>query len=267
MWTWVNAIENAREAALPSEYLRARASAALRSARDAGGKDDPHGGAGRQPEPLAHRADRIEHRAVVRTGPAFERRRIGVGAAAADEARTIGLPLDRAAQPRAIHAKDVEAHHRRLVRRPRAAAENESGALRVELGLDEQLAECRVREVVFGAGQHYFDIAGDFELARLPAAIADRQPPDLHIVLGRHGDLELRLEIAVAAAERGLVQLEHRVELVGLLADWQVRCRPHALRPRVAQIDVVRAGVRRRILAAASDRHVAPHAVAAAGVA
>ena len=88
--------------------------------RDAGGKDDAHGGAGRQSEPLAHRADRIEHR-TSRAGQAraFERHRIGVGAAAADEARTIGLPLDRAAQPPAIDAKDVEAHHRRLVRRPR----------------------------------------------------------------------------------------------------------------------------------------------------
>ena len=75
------------------------------------------------------------------------------------------------------------------------------------------------------------------------AAVGDRQPPDLDVVLGRHGDLELGLEVAVAAAEGDLVEVEGGVELVGLLADRLIGGRPDAARPRIAQVDEVRAGV------------------------
>ena len=56
-----------------------------------------------------------------------------------------------------------------------------------------------MREIVLGTRQHDLRVARDFDLARPIAAIGDRQPPHFHVVFGRHGDLQLRLEVAVAA--------------------------------------------------------------------
>ena len=267
MCTWVNAIEKARAAALPSRYLRASASAAARSGATPVANVDADDGARRQPDALAQRADRVEHGAGrARQRAAVEHDRVGRRAAAADEARPIGLPFDRAAQARAVDAEHVEADERRFVGRARPAAEQQAGALRIELGLDEQLAERRVREVVLGTRQHDLGVAGHLDLARLRAAVGDRQPPHLHVVFRRHGDLELRFDVGVAAAERDLVEIEGGLEPVGLLADRLVGGRPDAARPRIAQVDVVGAGVGRRVVAPPRDRDVAPHAEAAAGV-
>ena len=212
MCTWVKAIENARAAALPSRYLRASAERGGAIRRDAGGERHAHEGARRQPHALAQRGDRIEHRAG-RAGQraAVERERVGERAAAAEEPRAIGLPLDGAAE--AGHRRRARgtpttgassaARGRRLNSRPALCA--------IELGLDEQLAERRVREVVLGTRQHDLGVAGDLDLARPVAAVGDRQPPHLDVVLGRDGDLELRLEVAVAPAERDLVEIEGRL--------------------------------------------------------
>ena len=43
-------------------------------------------------------------------------------------------------------------------------------------------------------------VAGDLDLARPIAAVGDRQAAHFDVVLGRHGDLQLRLEIAVATS-------------------------------------------------------------------
>ena len=152
MWTCVNAIENARAAALPSRYLRASASAAGAVRRHAGGERHADDGARREPDALAQRADRIEHGAGgARERAAVERDRIGRRAAAAEEARAVGFPLDGAAQTRSVDAEHVEADHGDSSARARPPAEQQAGALRIELGLDEQLAERRVREVVLAA--------------------------------------------------------------------------------------------------------------------
>ena len=111
----------------------------------------------------------------------------------------------------------------------RPPAEQQAGALRVVLGLDEQLAERRMREIVLGACQHDLGVAGDLDLARPIAAVGDRQPPHLHVVFRRDGDLELRFEVAVAAPERRLVELEGGLVLVGLAAGSAGRS---ATRPR-----------------------------------
>ena len=131
---------------------------------------------------------------------------------AAEESRAIGFPLDGAAEP-PVDAEHVERPRRRLVGAARPPAEQQAGALRVELGLDEQLAERRVGEIVLGTREHDLGVAGDLDLARPVAAVGDRQPAHLDVVFRRHGDLQLRLEVAVAAPERDLVEIEGRVEL------------------------------------------------------
>ena len=54
-----------------------------------------------------------------------------------------------------------------FVGRPRPAREQQAGTLRIELGLDEQLAEGRMREVVLQARQRDLGVARHLELAGL----------------------------------------------------------------------------------------------------
>ena len=96
----------------------------------------------------------------------------------------------------------------------------------------------RVRQIVLGPGQHDLGVAGDLHFPRPIAAVGDRQAPDLHVVLGRDHHLELGLEVAVAALQRRLVELEDRLVLVGLPADRLVARRPDAARPRIPQVDL-----------------------------
>ena len=78
MCTCVKAIENARDAALPSRYLRTSASAVVAIGGDAGGERDAHERAGRQPHAIAQRRHRIEHGAGrARQRAAVERDRVG----------------------------------------------------------------------------------------------------------------------------------------------------------------------------------------------
>ncbi len=78
----------------------------------------------------------------------------------------------------------MESDDGRLIGRTRPSTEQEARALRIEFGLDEQLAKRRVREVVLGTRQHDLNVAGDLDLPRLRAPVGDRQAPNLHVVLG-----------------------------------------------------------------------------------
>ena len=212
MCTWVNAIENAREAAAPSRYFLASASGRGAIVGAAGREGHPHDAARREPHAIAQRGDRVEDGAGgARERAPVEREGVRGGPAAPDEARAVGLPLDRAAEA-PLDAEHVERPERRLVRPARPTAEQQAGALRVEFRFDEQLAERRVGEVVLGPRQHDLRVAGDLDLARPRAPVGDRQPADLDVVLGRDRHLQLRLEVAGARAERDLVEVERRLE-------------------------------------------------------
>ena len=121
-------------------------------------------------------------------------------------------------------------------------------------------------EIVLGTGQHDLGIAGHFNFTGLRAVVGDRQTPDFYIVLGRDSDLELGLDLCVAPAEGGFVEIEDGIELVGLLTDWLVGGRPYPARPRIAQVDKVGPGVGCGVVAQPRDGDVAPHAEAAAGI-
>ncbi len=68
--------------------------------------------------------------------------------------------------------------------------------------LDEQLSERRMGEVVFGTRERNLGVARDLDLARPFAAVGDREAAHLDVVLGRHGDLHLGLEVSVPLTER-----------------------------------------------------------------
>ena len=122
MCACVNAIENARDAALPSRYLLHQ-----RRARVSRSGATPVANVTRT---IAPGTSRTRSRSaaigsstapvVPDSGAAVERDRIGGGASAAEEPRAIGLPFDRAAEP-ALDAEDVEGPGS-IPRRRRAAA-------------------------------------------------------------------------------------------------------------------------------------------------
>ena len=150
--------------------------------------------------------------------------------------------------------------------RARTATEQKARALGIEFGLDEQLAKRRVSEIVLGTSQHDLGIAGHFDLTGLSAVVGDRQTPYFDVVLGRDGDLELGLDLSIAPAERDFVEIEDRIELVGLLTDWLVGGGPDPARPRIAHVDKVRPRVGGGVVAQPRDGDVAPHAEAAPGI-
>ena len=121
-------------------------------------------------------------------------------------------------------------------------------------------------EIVLGTREHNLGVARDLDLPRPVAAIGDRQPANLHVVFRGHDDLELRFEVAVASPEGRFLEFEDGLVLVGLAADRLVGRRPDLTRPRIAEVDEVRARVRRAVVAPTRDREAPPAARAAAGV-
>ena len=89
-------------------------------------------------------------------------------------------------------------------------------------GLDQELAECRVREIVQGTAEHHLGVAGDLELTCAAAVVGDREAAHLHVVLAGHGDLELGLEIFVTPAEDRALGAKVHLVVVGDLADRMV---------------------------------------------
>ena len=98
--------------------------------RDAGGERHAHERAGRQAHPIAQRRNRVEHGAG-RAGQraAVERQRVGGRTAAAEEARAIGFPFDRAAsRPSTPSTWNAQVGASSALARP--PAEQQAGALR-----------------------------------------------------------------------------------------------------------------------------------------
>ena len=214
--------------------------------------------------PEAHH--RIEDRAGrARQRFALERRGIRRRPAAPDELGAAGFPLGRRERP-PLHVQHVEGPGSGLGRRSRAAAADERGRIRHVLGLHEQLAERWMGQVIGRRAEHDLGVAGDLDLARPPAAIGQRQASNLHIVLGRHHDVELRGDAVVGAAVDGLLRRERDVVVLRLATRGLVGGRPDEARSHVAQVQELAARVGRAVVAHARDRQLPPVAVAAARV-
>jgi hypothetical protein len=150
--------------------------------RDTGGECEPDERAGCKSNALAQRGNRIQNRSGrSRQRPAVERSRRRRRSAAAEEARAVGFPFDRPGQP-AIDRQHMKRPGLCFVGGARPATEQQTRALMIVLGFDEQLRKRRMREVVVGSGQHDLGVAGDFDFARPITAIGDRQPANFDVV-------------------------------------------------------------------------------------
>ena len=90
-------------------------------------------------------------------------------AAAAEEPRPVALPLHRALRP-TLETEHVHRPGRGLVGGARPATEEQGRGLGEVLGLDEQLGERGVREIVGGGCEHDLGVARHLDLAR-PVAV------------------------------------------------------------------------------------------------
>ena len=116
------------------------------------------------------------------------------------------------------------APHRHHVRHPRrplfgrarpARAINRLTAAN-QLGLHEQIAECRMRLVLGLRRQDDLRIAGDLDGARRLRAIRQRHASQFNVILGRDTNLGVRFDLVVGAAE-----LSPRLREDRLIASWR----------------------------------------------
>ena len=154
----------------------------------------------------------------------------------------------------------------RLVGRARPATAQERRSLGEVLGLDEELPEGGVGEVVRRRGEHDLRVARDLDLARAVAVVREREPPHLDVVLGRDGDVEQRRDAVVAPAEGRLLGEERHQVVLGLRARRVVRRGPDGAAAHVAQVEELASRVAGRVLAVARHHAAAAEAGAAAGV-
>ena len=198
--------------------------------------------------------------------PSMHRDRGPDAAAAAEKARAVGFELALCRRPRRRRRRD--APPRPPARPASAAAASPAWRRRSAtiLGLHEQLGEGRMRDVGRRRRQHELGIGGDFDLARVAAAVGDRDAADLGIVFGRDQDLQTRRQRSVAPGELGAVLGEGDLdsESGSTPLGWKPADQTLPLRD-VAQEDVGAPIVAGGVLAPARDRQVAPAAVARAG--
>ena len=110
------------------------------------------------------------------------------GVATAQKARAVRLKLGRINRGR-LHDHQVRRPDRLIMRRAWTPPGEERLTFGQPLGLDEEFVESRMRAVGLVRGQREFEVAGQFEAARLLGDVHQGHSPDLGVVLGRHHDL------------------------------------------------------------------------------
>src|SRR4051812_39610596 len=138
--------------------------------RHARGEAQPRATARRQSHTLSETHNRIEDDSGCARQRAVECRRVGGTAAAAQKTRAVGLPFDGALRT-AVEAQGVKRPGGRLARIAWTPMTQERGAVRQVFRFDEQLTECRMREVVRRRGEDDFCITCHVDLAKARAVI------------------------------------------------------------------------------------------------
>ncbi len=83
-----------------------------------------------------------------------------------------------------------------------------------DLRLDKKIAERRVQRVRGGRRKDDLRVTRDLDLPACPAAVGDRDPAQLDIVLGRNSDLGMGIDVVVPAAKLGAAFREDRLILL-----------------------------------------------------
>ncbi len=211
--------------------------------------------------------DRIEHGSLAARERArsAHRLRIGHGVAAADEPLAIGLIGDLL-DVRPVHGHQVKHPRGRLVERSGAGDCRGSPAAPDDLGLNEEIAERGMERVRRGGGENDLRVARHLDLSALARAVRDVDAAHLDVILRRDGDLRVRVEVVVAAAELRPRLGEDRFVAFRLLERRLIRGRPELPGAHVADVAERAPVVAGAVLAPAGDGEVLPAAVAASRV-
>ena len=126
----------------------------------------------------------------------------------------------------ALGAQHVHRPRRLLVGRARAAAAQQGHALRAVLGLEEELEERGVGEVLGVRSEHDLHQARDLDLAQEIGVIDQRHSAHLDVVLGRDRDLEPGFDAVVRTYVKGPVGAIGHPVAFGLATDRLVGGRP-----------------------------------------
>ena len=153
-------------------------------------------------EALPDGDDRVQHGAFAARERAViaQRLRVAHAVAAADETRPVGF-VGHLRGLRAVQRHQMQHPGRRFLARARPARAQDGLPGVHDLGLHEQVAERRVQGVRGSGGEHHFRIAGHFDGAARAGAVGDANPAQFDVILGRHHDFRVGVELRVVAAE------------------------------------------------------------------
>ena len=135
-----------------------------------------------------------------------------------------------------------------------------------DLRLDEEVAESRMQRVRGRRCKDDLRVTRNVDHSARPAAVGDRDPAQFDIILRRDGDLRMRVEVVVAAAELRSSAREDRFVGVRPFERRLIRRRPELPARRVAQVAECTPIVAGAVFAPACHRDVLPAAVTAAPV-
>src|SRR5450631_2572817 len=100
-----------------------------------------------------------------------------------------------------------------------------------------------MRKLVAKRSENDFGVTRDFNLADTVAVVAERDAPNLNVILGRNCDVQLRRDFFITAPERRLFRQEGRQVLLGLNPYRMVGRAPHRPTANVAQVGELAAWV------------------------
>ncbi|MND79354.1 hypothetical protein D3C80_710910 [compost metagenome] len=138
--------------------------------------------------------------------------------------------------------------------------------IRQQFGLYEQVAERRVGQIIAGRCQHHFCIAGDFDSARLLAAVDQRYAAQLNIIFRRYHHLRFHRQRPLLTLELGPGVVEHGAVPLGGTTDRLPGIAPDLTGLRVAQVTESAPVIAGGVFAPAGQGQILPAAVAAAGL-
>ncbi len=132
------------------------------------------------------------HRTLERPSSADEKPPVGLEAQGGMLVLVKGKAVSHKNGPVGFAARPAEGKQRLLFRR--------------RFGLDEKFVEGRMLEVRSVRRQRELDIAGETQAAGSDGPVAERDPPDLHIVLRGDDDLRFGVNAVVGTPEHGTVE-------------------------------------------------------------
>ena len=211
--------------------------------------------------------DRIQDRAIgSRKGGVLAHRLRGHNALfPADKTHAVGF-VGYLSGHSAAHGHQVEHPRRVLVDRTGAARAYDRTARSDDLGLDEQVAERRVRRIRQWCGEHDLRVARDVDLATGPRTIGDSHPAQFNVVFRGDDNLGMGLVFEIAAPE--LCPSLRKDRLIGLcrIERRLMRIRPERAAREVADVAESAPVVACCVLAPTRHREIFPAAVAATGI-